>query len=132
MPGHLLLSTQPLTYALVQPRDTSSNRQLGIPPPEPRPINCHADVRSHYRYVPRERRDGAKEVAEEDGDSVELDDEADKGPPQEDEGQPAEESGCPPRLLLTGEEEEGLLGTDYYCQADKKEDLGSTLAPLRT
>lgn len=116
---------------LVQPQAASSNRQLGIPPPEARPINCHSDIRSHDRYVPRKGGDGAEEVAEEDGDTVELDDEADKGPPKEDEGQAAEEGGGPARLLLACEEEEGLLGADYYCQADQEEYLGSRSASSR-
>lgn len=96
----------------------SSDRQLSIPPSEPSPFNRHSDVWPHDRHVPSERGDGAEEVSEEDGNAIELDDEADEGPAEEDEGQPGEEGGGAAGLLFAREEKKGLLGTDYYRQAD--------------
>lgn len=96
-------------------KEHPSNRQLSIPPPQPRPIDRHADIRPHDGHVARERGDGAEEVAEEDGDAVQLHAEADQRPAEEDEDEAGEEGGGTPGLLLAGEEEEGLLGPDYYC-----------------
>lgn len=98
-----------------RPETHRSDRQLGIPPPQPHLISHKPDIRPHDGQVPRERHDGAEEVAEQHCDAVELDAEADQGPAEEDEGQAAEEGGGAAGFLLAGEEEESLLRADYYC-----------------
>lgn len=100
-----------------------SHRQLGVPPPQPRPVHGHADVRADDGYVPREPGDGAEEVPEEDEYAVELDTEADERPPHEDEQEAAEEGGRALEFLFPREEERRLCRADDDCQADEEEDL---------
>jgi hypothetical protein len=101
----------------------SSYRQVGIPPPETRAVDRHADVGPDEGYVAREPGDGAEEVAKEDEDAVQLDQEPYQRPPQQYERQPREEGRRALGLVLAREEEERLGGSDYDCEADEEEDL---------
>lgn len=89
--------------------------QLSIPPPQPRAINSHPDVRSNNRDIPREARYGSQEIAKEDHDAVQLDAEAYERPSQQNERQAAEEGRRALGLVFPGEEEERLLRSDYDC-----------------
>lgn len=113
------------------PRSLQSYRQLRIPPPHPGPVDQHSDVWPHHRGVPREARNRAQEVAKEHHDAVQLDAEPDQWPPQEDQRQAAEEGRRAFKLLSAREEEERLLRSDYYGQADEEEDLSELIALAR-
>lgn len=102
---------------------SSSDGQLGIPPPQPRPIDCHANIRADDGQTPRESRNRAQEVPEQHGDAVRLDDEADKRPLEQDQGQAGEEGGRAFCFLFAREEEEGFGRADYDGQADEEEEL---------
>lgn len=95
-------------------------RQLGIPPSDPGPVDGGPDVRPDNRNVACEGGDGAEEVAKQNHDAVELDAEADQGPPQQDQGEPREEGRRALCLLFPREEEERLLGSDDDCEANEE------------
>lgn len=104
--------------------EASSDRQLRVPPA------THPESVYHETYVwpddgctPRKGGDGAKEVAKQHHDAVQLDTEADQGPPQQYEGQPAKEGRRALCLLFPRKEEQGLLRPDYYGESDQEEDL---------
>lgn len=100
------------THSLPPPHHLSLYRQLGIPHPQPRPVNSHANVRPHDGHVAREAGDGAEEVAKQHHDAVQLDEEADQRPLEQDQRQPGEEGGCALELLLAREEDKRLLRAD--------------------
>lgn len=61
-------------------RTLSLDWELRVPPSKAGTVDGHADVRTHDRHPAREAGDGTQEVAEQDDDSIRLDEEADKCP----------------------------------------------------
>lgn len=57
------------------------HRQLGVPATDTGPVDRGADIRADDGDVTRKSGNRAEEVAKEDHDAVELDAEADQGPP---------------------------------------------------
>ena len=106
---------------------SSSYRQLSIPPPQPRSINCHANIRADDGQTPCESCNRAQEVPEQHGDTVSLDDKADKCPLEQDQDQAGEEGGRAFCFLFAREEEESFGRADYDGQADEEEELPPVL-----
>lgn len=98
-------------------------RQLSIAAPTRQRLQTSLDVRPHNGDVTRKLAYGDEEVAEEDEQTVQLDEEAGERPAQQDEKNSGREGDSPLDLLTTGEECDGLLPTDYEREADQEKDL---------
>jgi hypothetical protein len=105
-PSHTLASTRPRT---------------------PETLERARNIRPHNRHVPDEAGNRSEEVAKQDEDAVELNEEADKGPPGEDQRDAGREGERALPLLAAREEGERFCRADYERQADEEEDLGCAL-----
>lgn len=99
------------------------NWKLRIAAAQAGPIHRHSNIRPDDGHAACEACNSPEEVAKQDGNTICLDNEPNKGPFHEDEYQAGEECSGAFGLLLAGEEEEGLLGSDDDGETNEEEDL---------
>lgn len=100
-----------------------SNRQLGVSLPTGQHPQSFCNIWSNHGDTADEAGYGRKEIAEQDKQSVKLNDEANEGPAQEYQGDAdSKGSGASP-FLSASEEETGLIRSDDDSEAYEEEDL---------
>ncbi|ELQ40150.1 hypothetical protein OOU_Y34scaffold00460g4 [Pyricularia oryzae Y34] len=101
-----------------------------MPIPKPPQTPGHNSAAIHAHRLPA-TGNGTEEVSKEYHNTVELNTEAYEGPPHEDHKKPQEEGSRALGLLLACKEEQSLLWTNDYRQADEEEYLFSGRVPQR-
>jgi hypothetical protein len=124
MPVSLSVSPDPpIEHMHTRPSDTLASTR----PRTPETLERARDIRPHNRHVSDEAGNRSEEVAKQDKDAVELNEEADEGPPGENQRDAYCEGERALPLLAAREEGERFCRADYERQADEEEDLGCAL-----